>query len=78
MQDIIVLETFELTGESLHPNHPLQPHVHGAMQGYYDLLQYPILFPYGTYRWDINTTSHNGRCITCRVLQLHATHTFHE
>ncbi|CAL0322783.1 unnamed protein product [Lupinus luteus] len=34
--------------------------------GYYDPMQYPILFPYGTYGWDINKTSHNGRRITCR------------
>ncbi|KAF1854814.1 hypothetical protein Lal_00026526 [Lupinus albus] len=34
--------------------------------GYYDPMQYPILFPYGTYGWDTNTTTHNGRRITCR------------
>ncbi|XP_019457773.1 PREDICTED: uncharacterized protein LOC109358151 [Lupinus angustifolius] len=34
--------------------------------GYYDPMQYLILFPYGTYGWDTNTTTHNGRRITCR------------
>ncbi|KAF1894229.1 hypothetical protein Lal_00004153 [Lupinus albus] len=29
-------------------------------------MQYPILFPYGMYGWDTNTTSHNGRRIICR------------
>ena len=44
--------------------------------GYYDPLQYPLLFPFGTYGWDLNTRSHNGRKITCRqyysyMLQVH-------
>ena len=34
--------------------------------GYYDPLQYPLLFPFGTYGWDLNTRNHNGRKITCR------------
>ncbi|KAF1883589.1 hypothetical protein Lal_00043252 [Lupinus albus] len=29
-------------------------------------MQYTILFPHGTNEWDTNTTSHNGRRITCR------------
>ncbi|KAF1876618.1 hypothetical protein Lal_00021177 [Lupinus albus] len=36
------------------------------IQGYYDLMQYPILFPYGTYGYDTNTKTYNGRRITCR------------
>ncbi|CAK8532696.1 unnamed protein product [Lathyrus sativus] len=29
-------------------------------KGYYDLLQYPILFPFGTQGWDVNITNYNG------------------
>nr|XP_011465780.1 PREDICTED: uncharacterized protein LOC101307898 [Fragaria vesca subsp. vesca] len=35
--------------------------------GYYDPLQYPLLLPYGTYGWDINSRSSNGRPMTCRA-----------
>ncbi|XP_057250132.1 uncharacterized protein LOC104897172 [Beta vulgaris subsp. vulgaris] len=34
--------------------------------GYYDPLQYPLLFPYGSYGWDLNTRSLTGKKITCR------------
>ena len=34
--------------------------------GYYDPLQYPILFPFGTYGWDINTRSANRNKVSCR------------
>ncbi|XP_057248190.1 uncharacterized protein LOC104903059 [Beta vulgaris subsp. vulgaris] len=34
--------------------------------GYYDPLQYPRLFPYGSYGWDLNTRSLTGKKITCR------------
>ncbi|XP_027905922.1 uncharacterized protein LOC114165517 [Vigna unguiculata] len=34
--------------------------------GYYDPLQYPLLFPFGTYGWDTNTKNHNGQSISCR------------
>ncbi|XP_075473566.1 uncharacterized protein LOC142504586 isoform X2 [Primulina tabacum] len=33
--------------------------------GYYDPLQYPLLLPYGTYGWDINTRNNDGTRITC-------------
>ena len=33
---------------------------------YYDPLQYPLLFPFGTYGWDINTTCANNNAVTCR------------
>ncbi|XP_050876133.1 uncharacterized protein LOC127079808 [Lathyrus oleraceus] len=36
-------------------------------KGYYDPLQYPILFPFGTHGWDINTTNCNGRRVSCRA-----------
>ncbi|XP_050374857.1 uncharacterized protein LOC126792486 [Argentina anserina] len=34
--------------------------------GYYDPLQYPLLLPYGTYGWDVNSRNNNGRKLTCR------------
>ena len=34
--------------------------------GYYDPLQYPLLFPYGFYAWDLNRRSLTGRKLTCR------------
>ena len=34
--------------------------------GYYDPLQYPILFPFGTYGWDINTRDANRNKVSCR------------
>ena len=34
--------------------------------GYYDPLQYPLLLPYGTYGWDVNTRTNNGTNVTCR------------
>ncbi|XP_068466667.1 uncharacterized protein [Phaseolus vulgaris] len=34
--------------------------------GYYDPLQYPLLFPFGTYGWDLNTKNHTGQNISCR------------
>ncbi|XP_061999597.1 uncharacterized protein LOC133716991 [Rosa rugosa] len=34
--------------------------------GYYDPLQYPLLFPYGTYGWDVNSRNNNGQKLTCR------------
>ena len=34
--------------------------------GYYDPLQYPILFPFGTYGWDINTRGANRNKVSCR------------
>ncbi|KAI5422795.1 hypothetical protein KIW84_045996 [Lathyrus oleraceus] len=45
--------------------------------GYYDPLQYPILLPFGTYGWDIETKTNVGKNVTCReyygyVLQVHA------
>ncbi|KAI5409892.1 hypothetical protein KIW84_055374 [Lathyrus oleraceus] len=36
-------------------------------KGYYDPLQYPVLFPFGTHGWDINTTNCNGRRVSCRA-----------
>ncbi|XP_024190810.1 uncharacterized protein LOC112194807 isoform X4 [Rosa chinensis] len=33
--------------------------------GYYDPMQYPLLLPYGTYGWDINTHGNNGRPMSC-------------
>ncbi|XP_028092146.1 uncharacterized protein LOC114292392 [Camellia sinensis] len=33
--------------------------------GYYDPLQYPLLLPYGSYGWDTNTKSNDGRTVTC-------------
>ncbi|KAI5425913.1 hypothetical protein KIW84_031659 [Lathyrus oleraceus] len=43
--------------------------------GYYDPVQYPILLPFGTYGWDIETKTNVGTNVTCReyysyVLQL--------
>ena len=32
---------------------------------YYDPLQYPLLFPFGSYGWDINTTCANNNTVTC-------------
>ncbi|KAI5447745.1 hypothetical protein KIW84_015260 [Lathyrus oleraceus] len=37
------------------------------IKGYYDPLQYPVLFPFGTHGWDINTTNCNGRRVSCRA-----------
>ncbi|XP_021742949.1 uncharacterized protein LOC110709046 [Chenopodium quinoa] len=34
---------------------------------YYDPLQYPLLFPYGSYGWSINSVDNNGRTILCRA-----------
>ncbi|KAL7183569.1 hypothetical protein ACSBR2_025880 [Camellia fascicularis] len=34
--------------------------------GYYDSLQYLLLLPYGSYRWDANSRSNDGRKVTCR------------
>ncbi|KAI5385593.1 hypothetical protein KIW84_072263 [Lathyrus oleraceus] len=34
--------------------------------GYYDPLQYPILLPFGTYGWDIETKTTVGKNVTCR------------
>ena len=34
--------------------------------GYYDPLQYPILFLFGTYGWDINTRDANRNKVSCR------------
>ena len=44
--------------------------------GYYDPLHYPILLPFGTYGWDIETKTNVGKNDTCReyysyVLQVH-------
>ncbi|KAI5446739.1 hypothetical protein KIW84_014545 [Lathyrus oleraceus] len=36
-------------------------------KGYYDPLQYLILFPFGTHGWDVNTTNCNGRRVSCRA-----------
>ncbi|XP_058746222.1 uncharacterized protein LOC131619101 [Vicia villosa] len=36
-------------------------------KGYYDPLQYPILFPFGTHGWDVNTANCNGRRVSCRA-----------
>ncbi|XP_024186018.2 uncharacterized protein LOC112190772 [Rosa chinensis] len=33
--------------------------------GYYDPMQYPLLLPYGTYGWDINSHDENGRPMSC-------------
>ncbi|KAJ1387801.1 Helitron helicase-like domain [Sesbania bispinosa] len=35
-------------------------------KGYYDPLQYPLLFPFGTYGWDIHTNNNRGRNVSCR------------
>ncbi|KAL5730336.1 DNA helicase [Ranunculus cassubicifolius] len=35
--------------------------------GYYDPLQYPLLLPFGSYGWDINSRNNNGRKVTCRA-----------
>ncbi|KAL6176715.1 hypothetical protein ACLB2K_053348 [Fragaria x ananassa] len=47
--------------------------------GYYNPLQYPLLLPYGTYGWDLNSRSNNGRKMTCRdyyayILQIRPHH----
>ncbi|XP_061993673.1 uncharacterized protein LOC133711585 [Rosa rugosa] len=34
--------------------------------GYYDPLQYPLLLPYGTYGWDVNSRNNDGKKLTCR------------
>ncbi|KAI5407181.1 hypothetical protein KIW84_053433 [Lathyrus oleraceus] len=34
--------------------------------GYYDPLQYPILLPFRTYGWDIETKTNVGKTVTCR------------
>ncbi|XP_024156624.1 uncharacterized protein LOC112164604 [Rosa chinensis] len=34
--------------------------------GYSDPLQYPLLLPYGTYGWDVNSRNNNGTKLTCR------------
>jgi hypothetical protein len=44
--------------------------------GYYDPLQYPLLFPFGTYGWDLQTRNSSGTKISCRayysyMLQVH-------
>ncbi|KAI5438213.1 hypothetical protein KIW84_024094 [Lathyrus oleraceus] len=36
-------------------------------KGYYDHLQYPVLFPFGAHGWDVNTTNCNGRRVSCRA-----------
>ncbi|XP_028104090.1 uncharacterized protein LOC114303137 [Camellia sinensis] len=33
--------------------------------GYYDPLQYPLLLPSGSYGWNVNTRSNDGRKVTC-------------
>ncbi|XP_017181009.2 uncharacterized protein [Malus domestica] len=33
--------------------------------GFYDPLQYPLLLPYGTCGWDVNSRDDGGRAITC-------------
>ncbi|XP_009341227.2 uncharacterized protein LOC103933281 [Pyrus x bretschneideri] len=33
--------------------------------GFYDPLQYPLLLPYSTYGWDVNSHDDGGRAITC-------------
>ncbi|XP_025684783.1 uncharacterized protein [Arachis hypogaea] len=35
--------------------------------GYYDPLQYPLLFPFGTHGWDINTRTQRGNKVSCRT-----------
>ncbi|XP_050909557.1 uncharacterized protein LOC127123380 [Lathyrus oleraceus] len=40
-------------------------------KGYYDPLQYHVLFPFGTHGWDINTTNCNGRRVSCRAYYSH-------
>ncbi|XP_025607907.1 uncharacterized protein [Arachis hypogaea] len=44
--------------------------------GYYDPLQYPLLFLFGTHGWDINTRTQRGNKVSCRtyysyMLQIH-------
>ncbi|GMY21309.1 hypothetical protein FCV25MIE_16550 [Fagus crenata] len=34
--------------------------------GYYDPLQYPLLFPFRMYEWEINSKTNNGAKVTCR------------
>ncbi|XP_026384298.1 uncharacterized protein LOC113279861 [Papaver somniferum] len=34
--------------------------------GNYDLMQYPLLLPYGSYEWDINSKDKYGRKMPCR------------
>lgn len=51
------------------------------MAGYYDPLQYPVLLPYWSYGWDINSHSDSGRRFTCRdyyayMLQVNTTYLF--
>ncbi|CAJ2644762.1 unnamed protein product [Trifolium pratense] len=36
-------------------------------KGFYDPLQYPILYPFGTYGWDLNTKNNIGGSLTCRA-----------
>ncbi|KAI8535797.1 hypothetical protein RHMOL_Rhmol10G0202000 [Rhododendron molle] len=45
--------------------------------GFYDPLQYPLLLPYGTYGWDVNSHNEDGTNCTCRdfyayILQIHS------
>ncbi|XP_057734484.1 uncharacterized protein LOC130949897 [Arachis stenosperma] len=35
--------------------------------GYYVPLQYPLLFPFGTHGWDINTRTQRGNKVSCRT-----------
>ncbi|XP_072087417.1 uncharacterized protein [Arachis hypogaea] len=35
--------------------------------GYYDPLQYPLLFPFGTHGWDMNTRTQSGNKVSCRT-----------
>ncbi|XP_025628778.1 uncharacterized protein [Arachis hypogaea] len=35
--------------------------------GYYNPLQYPLLFPFGTHGWDINTRTQRGNKVSCRT-----------
>lgn len=34
--------------------------------GYYNPFQYPLLLPFGTYGWDLNTKNDNIQNISCR------------
>ncbi|KAI5446511.1 hypothetical protein KIW84_014376 [Lathyrus oleraceus] len=35
--------------------------------GYYDPLQYPLLFPFETHGWDVNPPNCNGQRVSCRA-----------
>ncbi|KAL6183772.1 hypothetical protein ACLB2K_045183 [Fragaria x ananassa] len=66
-------EVLERGGDDISPNGRdfIVQRISGRLQtvkdsvGYYDPMQYPLLLPYGTYGWDINSRGNNGKEMTC-------------